>query len=89
MCLSQNEDENEKSYQDLMGKRPPSIIATDLSREAAKYREAHTKANESNQNLHKAMTTHVANIKILSQPVLQLKQQIPSIDFPNCKLIII
>lgn len=72
-----------------MGPRPPSIIATDLTREAAKYREAHSKANESNQNLHRAMTTHVANLKILSLPLPQIKQQIPAIVLPNCKYLLI
>ncbi|KRT83132.1 tyrosine phosphatase [Oryctes borbonicus] len=81
--LLKEEQQKEKEYQTIMGKRPPSIIATDLSREAAKYQEAHGKASESNQNLHKAMTAHVANIKILAMPLAQLQQHIPSIDFPN------
>lgn len=66
-----------------MGKRPPSIIATDLAREAAKYKEAHTKASESNQTLHKAMTTRIANLKILAQPLAKLQLQIPSVELPN------
>lgn len=69
-----------------MGKRAPSIIATDLSREYHKYTEAHNKASESNQNLHKAMTTHVTNLKVLSMPLAELQQQIPSIELPNCML---
>jgi tyrosine-protein phosphatase non-receptor type 23 len=81
--LLKEEEHNEKEYQELMGKRPPSIIATDLAREAAKYREAHNKANDSNQNLHKAMMTHVANLKILAQPLMELQKQIPSVDLPN------
>ncbi|KAI4466261.1 pcd6 interacting protein-related [Holotrichia oblita] len=81
--LLKEEGQKEKEYQTIMGKRAPSIIATDLSREAAKYQEAHGKASESNQNLHKAMTAHVANIKVLAMPLSQLQQHIPSIDFPN------
>ncbi|XP_063922824.1 tyrosine-protein phosphatase non-receptor type 23 isoform X2 [Zophobas morio] len=81
--LLKQEEQSEKEYQELMGKRPPSIIATDLSREASKYREAHNKANDSNQNLHKAMTTHVANLKILCQPLMELQKQIPSVELPN------
>lgn len=68
-----------------MGKRPPSIIATDLAREAAKYKEAHTKASESNETLHRAMSTHIANLKILAQPLSKLQQQIPSVELPNSK----
>ncbi|RZC41776.1 tyrosine-protein phosphatase non-receptor type 23 [Asbolus verrucosus] len=81
--LLKEEEQSENQYQELMGKRPPSIIATDLAREASKYREAHNKANDSNQNLHKAMTTHVANLKILAQPLVELQQQIPAVEFPN------
>lgn len=80
------EEKSEQRYQELMGKRPPSIIATDLSREAAKYREAHNKANDSNQNLHKAMTAHVANLKILMQPLRELQKQIPSVELPNSNI---
>lgn len=72
-----------------MGKRPPSIIATDLARESAKYKEAHTKANDSNQTLHRAMMAHVANLKILQQPLRQLQQQLPSVELPNCESILI
>ncbi|CAH0557308.1 unnamed protein product [Brassicogethes aeneus] len=81
--LLQDEEKSEKEYQESMGKRPPSIVATDLAREAAKYREAHTKANDSNQTLHRAMTAHVANLKILQQPLRQLQQQLPNVDLKN------
>lgn len=86
-ALLKEEENSEKEYQTLMGKRPPSIIATDLAREAAKYREAHAKANDSNQTLHRAMTAHVANLKILSQPLKELQQQLPSIDLKDRKYI--
>lgn len=68
-----------------MGTRPPSIVATDLTREYNKYQEAHSKASDSNLNLHKAMTTHIANLKILALPLAQLKPQIPSIELPSSK----
>jgi tyrosine-protein phosphatase non-receptor type 23 len=57
--------------------RPPSIAATELTREAGKYREAHTKAGESNQTLHRAMALHVANLRTLSRPLPELAQQLP------------
>ncbi|XP_025836665.1 tyrosine-protein phosphatase non-receptor type 23 isoform X2 [Agrilus planipennis] len=81
--LLKEEEQKEQEYQSRMGARPPSIITTDLKREAAKYQEAHSKASESNQNLHKAMMSHIANLKVLSQPLNQLQQQIPSITLPN------
>ncbi|XP_011638126.1 tyrosine-protein phosphatase non-receptor type 23 [Pogonomyrmex barbatus] len=78
-----DEEQKEKQYQDAVGKRPPSIVATDLTREAKKYEEAHNKASESNQALHKAITMHVKNLKILAQPLADLMAHIPS---PNTQL---
>ncbi|KAJ9584232.1 hypothetical protein L9F63_021437, partial [Diploptera punctata] len=77
--LLEQEDVKEKEYQQMMGKRPPSIVATDLTREANKYQEAHAKASESNQTLHKAMTLHISNLKILSQPLEEIQKHIPNI----------
>ncbi|KAJ8921018.1 hypothetical protein NQ315_015814 [Exocentrus adspersus] len=85
-ALLKQEEEAEKGYQELMGKRPPGIVATDLAREAAKYKEAHNKANDSNQTLHRAMMAHVANLKILQQPLRQLQQQLPSVELPNANI---
>lgn len=63
-----------------MGPRPPSIVQTELSREYNKYQEAHSRTNESNQVLHKAMTLHITNLRLLSLPLDQLQAKIPSID---------
>lgn len=82
-ALLKSEEEAEKGYQEQIGKRPPSMLSTDLTREAAKYREAHTKASDSNQTLHRAMTAHVANLKILQQPLKQLQLQLPFVELPN------
>lgn len=68
----------EKEYQAIMGKRPPSIVATDMARETTKYQEAHAKANDSNQALHRVMSTHISNLRILSLPLSQLQDQIPA-----------
>ncbi|XP_076168588.1 tyrosine-protein phosphatase non-receptor type protein myopic isoform X2 [Ptiloglossa arizonensis] len=73
-----DEELKEKQYQDTVGKRPPSIVATDLTREAKKYEEAHNKASESNHALHKAITMHVKNLKVLAQPLAELIAHIPS-----------
>ncbi|XP_066251269.1 tyrosine-protein phosphatase non-receptor type 23 [Euwallacea similis] len=84
--LLKNEEENERSYQEVMGKRPPSIITTDLAREASKYKEAHTKANESNETLSKAMMTHLENLKILQRPIRELQQKLPSVELPDSNI---
>ncbi|XP_043498928.1 tyrosine-protein phosphatase non-receptor type 23 isoform X1 [Polistes fuscatus] len=74
------EELKEKQYQDAVGKRPPTIVATDLTRECKKYEEAHNKALESNQALHKAITMHVKNLKILAQPLPDLIVNVPSLS---------
>ncbi|XP_052758573.1 tyrosine-protein phosphatase non-receptor type 23 [Galleria mellonella] len=78
--LIQDETKKEKDYQQVMGPRPPSIVQTELSREYHKYQEAHSRTNESNQVLHKAMTLHIANLRLLAQPLDVLQVKIPSID---------
>lgn len=78
--LLTEEENREKEYQQVFGKRPPSIAATDLTREAKKYYEAHAKASESNQTLHKAMVMHVSNLKLLSLPLKELMNHIPTIS---------
>ncbi|XP_030024253.2 tyrosine-protein phosphatase non-receptor type 23 [Manduca sexta] len=78
--LIQEETLKEKEYQKVMGPRPPSIVQTELSREYHKYAEAHARTTDSNQVLHKAMTLHIANLKLLAQPLDVLCDKIPSID---------
>ncbi|KAJ0182115.1 hypothetical protein K1T71_002837 [Dendrolimus kikuchii] len=78
--LVQEETLKEKEYQRLMGPRPPSIVQTELSRELHKYQEAHARTHESNQVLHKAMTLHISNLKLLAQPLDVLMGKIPSIE---------
>lgn len=68
-----------------MGPRPPSIVATDLTREANKYMEAHKKAAESNETLHKAMTQHIENLRVLQQPLSDIANILPSLDSLTCK----
>nr|XP_034827526.1 tyrosine-protein phosphatase non-receptor type 23 isoform X1 [Maniola hyperantus] len=78
--LIQEETLKEKEYQKQMGPRPPSIVQTEISREYHKYQEAHSRTNESNQVLHKAMTLHITNLRLLSQPLEVLQTKIPSIE---------
>ncbi|XP_011310093.1 tyrosine-protein phosphatase non-receptor type 23 isoform X2 [Fopius arisanus] len=77
--ILREEEMKERQYQEAMGKRPPSIVATDLTREAKKYEEAHTKASESNQALHRAMALHLNNLQALCQPLSDLSSSIPTV----------
>lgn len=81
----QIEEVSEREYQEVMGNRPPSIVATDLTREANKYMEAHKKAAESNETLHKAMTQHIENLRVLQRPLDEITANLPSLESLNRK----
>uniref|UniRef100_A0A1Q3FGM0 Putative tyrosine-protein phosphatase non-receptor type 23 n=1 Tax=Culex tarsalis TaxID=7177 RepID=A0A1Q3FGM0_CULTA len=76
--LLRQDEIQEDSYQQKIGQRSNGggHIA-ELSREFGKYQEAHNKAGESNDTLRKAMGLHVHNLKILAQPLRDIKEQIP------------
>ena len=76
----QEEDEKEKEFVTAMGnKRPPNMILAELKREANKYKEAHKSAQDNNTALHRAITQHHPNLKLLSQPLDELSAAIPSV----------
>ena len=68
---------HEGNYQSVTGKRPPSIVVSDLAREASRYQEAHTRANDSNTALHQIMLTHLDNLKLLASPLPNIQAAIP------------
>lgn len=73
------EGKQEQNFQKQMGKRPTGHM-TELTREFNKYSDAHSKASESNDTLRKAMELHVSNLKILAQPLVALRTQVPQSD---------
>ncbi|KAG7154429.1 Tyrosine-protein phosphatase non-receptor type 23-like 1 [Homarus americanus] len=75
----QEEDEKEKEFLAMMGKRAPNMIIGELKREANKYREAHQSAQDNNTALHRAITTHLAHLQLLSKPLDQVAAAIPSV----------
>ena len=77
--LLSEEQENERIYQS-QGKRPPSMILKELSLEAGRYSEAHAKAADSNMLLHKAINSHLGNLRTLSLPLTEIQAQLPSIQ---------
>ncbi|XP_058457933.1 tyrosine-protein phosphatase non-receptor type 23 isoform X2 [Malaya genurostris] len=77
--LLKQDEIQEDSYQQKIGQRSNGgTHIVELNREFAKYQEAHNKAGESNDTLRKAMGLHVHNLKILAQPLKDIRQQIPS-----------
>ena len=72
-------------FQEAFGKRAPNIILSDISKECAKYQEGLTKGGQSNMDLHKAMQTHIANLKLLAEPPAELEKQLPSVEDSRSK----
>uniref|UniRef100_A0A182WEQ7 Tyrosine-protein phosphatase non-receptor type 23 n=1 Tax=Anopheles minimus TaxID=112268 RepID=A0A182WEQ7_9DIPT len=76
--LLRQDEIREEQYQAKIGQRSNGgAHMVELGRELAKYQEAHNRAGESNDTLRKAMGLHVHNLKILSQPLPDIKAQIP------------
>lgn len=78
--LLEDEQKEETTFQTSQGKRPPSMIQKELTLEATRYREAHAKAAESNLLLHKAINSHLANLRTLSLPLAEIQTQLPSLQ---------
>ena len=57
-----------------------SPVITELSTECAKCREGLTKASQSNEELHKAMEVHIANLRLLAMPLNELQKLLPSVS---------
>ncbi|XP_053685329.1 tyrosine-protein phosphatase non-receptor type 23 [Sabethes cyaneus] len=77
--LLKQDEIQEDSYQQKIGQRSNGgTHIAELNREFTKYQEAHNKAGESNDTLRKAMGLHVHNLKILAQPLKDIKEQIPA-----------
>ena len=74
------EQDVEKVFQSSQGKRPPSMILKELSLEASRFTDAHAKASESNMLLHKAINSHLANLRTLGRPLPEIQAQLPSLQ---------
>ncbi|XP_075675838.1 tyrosine-protein phosphatase non-receptor type 23-like isoform X2 [Dermatophagoides pteronyssinus] len=63
--LLKEEEEKEQKHQEKFGKRPPSMIVVELSKELAKHEETHKKAIESNKSLWDNFDQHKDDILIM------------------------
>ncbi|XP_053386604.1 tyrosine-protein phosphatase non-receptor type 23-like [Mercenaria mercenaria] len=76
----QEESTAELEFQDTFGKRNPNAILSEIAQECARLEEGHKKGSQSNTDLHKAMNTHINNLKLLSSPLEDLQKLLPSVD---------
>jgi len=71
--------------QKVAGSRHANVIVGELQSDCAKYQEGLVKAAQSNEELHRAMELHIANLRLLSQPLTELQKALPSsADIPRC-----
>ena len=65
------------------------MIVGELHSDCAKYQEGLVKAAQSNEELHRAMEVHIANLRLLSQPLTDLQKTLPSsADIPRCMMLL-
>ena len=67
-------------FQKTFGKRATNVILGEISKEGQMFEEGHKKGSQSNSDLHKAMNTHINNLKLLSSPLEELQKLLPSLD---------
>lgn len=81
----ESEEKQETEYQQTFGKRQKIAGLEEIEKECKKYEEGLTKASLSNQELHKAMNTHISNLRLLSGPLDHLQHALPSVELERCK----
>ncbi|UYV64196.1 PTPN23 [Cordylochernes scorpioides] len=76
-AMLEQENKKETLYQQQVGKRPNAIMSQ-LQKEYQKLTEAHAQARDSNLVLRQQLASHVPNLHLLSGPLEQVEQQLPS-----------
>lgn len=75
------EDEaGEKTLGNVVGQKglpPRSPELTELQKEFRKYEAAHQVASQTNTELHKAMSQHIPNLRLLQGPLDELRKSLP------------
>ncbi len=71
------EEEQEKECEVIAG-RKATPVGDEITKEYNKYKEAHSMASDSNATLHKAMQLQISSLKLLSKPLDELQDEVPS-----------
>nr|XP_054753045.1 tyrosine-protein phosphatase non-receptor type 23-like [Lytechinus pictus] len=75
--LLEEEEKQEAEFQKEFGTKSAKSLG-EMKKDLTKCRELHATASQSNAELHKAMQTHMENIKLLASPVETLQATLPS-----------
>ncbi|ELU12724.1 hypothetical protein CAPTEDRAFT_228981 [Capitella teleta] len=76
-AMLDEEAKNEEEFQKTFGKRALNVTLDELRKDCEKYQEGLAKASQSNSELHRAMNTHISNLKLLSSPLVELHKALP------------
>ena len=88
--LQKEEEECEKEVEKSQAvKRPRSMILKEVALEAGRLSEAHVRASESNVLLHKAINSHLANLRTLTLPLAEIQAQLPSLQVPHLDILVL
>src|SRR6218665_745233 len=66
-------------------KRSSSAIIDEIRKDAQKCTEGLNKASTSNNELNKLMRLHITNLRLLSGPLEELQQALPTYNSSFCK----
>lgn len=83
--LLEEDELQEQKLQEALGQAGtgPATAKGELAevrKEWTKYMEVHEKASFTNSELHRAMNLHVANLRLLSGPLDQVRAALPTPD---------
>lgn len=71
--------------QKTFGSRAPNIVLSEIRKDTEMQREKHKQGSQSNENLHKAMNVHIANLRLLAGAPDDLQATLPKQELTNCK----
>ncbi|XP_063417338.1 tyrosine-protein phosphatase non-receptor type 23-like [Mytilus trossulus] len=78
--LIENDVKEDEEFQKQFGKRSQNPMLPEIKKDSDRFQEGHKKGNQSNVDLHKAMNTHITNLKLLAGPLEDIKNHLPSLE---------
>ncbi|CAC5365468.1 PTPN23 [Mytilus coruscus] len=78
--LIENDVKEDEEFQKQFGKRSQNPMLPEIKKDCDRFQEGHKKGNQSNVDLHKAMNTHITNLKLLAGPLEDIKNHLPSLE---------
>ncbi|XP_071112236.1 tyrosine-protein phosphatase non-receptor type 23-like [Haliotis cracherodii] len=81
--LLDEERKQDEHFQKTFGSRAPNIVLSEIRKDTEMQREKHKQGSQSNENLHKAMNVHIANLRLLAGAPDDLQATLPKQELTN------